>query len=44
MTTIYTVARLGLAGRVSPEAGELLGRAPISMRRFVEDHRRVWDV
>jgi uncharacterized protein YbjT (DUF2867 family) len=43
MTAIYTAARLGLAGRVSPDAGALLGREPIRMRKFVEDHRRVWD-
>lgn len=42
MTAIYTAARLGLAARVSPEAGELLGRAPITMRQFIEDHRHVF--
>jgi uncharacterized protein YbjT (DUF2867 family) len=43
MTAIYTAARLGLAERVSPDTGELLGRAPITMRKFVEDHRRAWE-
>jgi uncharacterized protein YbjT (DUF2867 family) len=42
MTAIYTVARLGLAGRVTSDVTELLGRPPIKMRRFAEEHRHVW--
>ena len=42
MIGIYTTARLGWAGRVSPELEQLLGRPPITMRLFVEDHARVW--
>ena len=42
MLAEYTVARLGLAGRVTADMQEVLGRAPISLRRFAEDHRAVW--
>ena len=42
MLAEYTVARLGLAGRVTADVQEVLGRAPISLRRFAEDHRAVW--
>ena len=42
MLVEYTVAKLGLAGRVSADVQEVLGRAPISLRRFAEDHRAVW--
>jgi uncharacterized protein YbjT (DUF2867 family) len=38
MTALYTVARLGLAGRLTDTTEELLGRAPISFRRFAMDH------
>jgi uncharacterized protein YbjT (DUF2867 family) len=38
MTGIYTVTRVGRAGRVAQALGELLGRPPITVRRFVEDH------
>jgi uncharacterized protein YbjT (DUF2867 family) len=39
---IYTTARLGMAGRVTPETAELLGRPPISMRQFVADYADCW--
>lgn len=42
MLGLYTVARLGLAARVTPELEQLLGRPPITVRRFVEDHAAVW--
>jgi uncharacterized protein YbjT (DUF2867 family) len=42
MTGIYTVCRLGLAGTVTPETQTLLGRAPISMRQFIQDHKACW--
>lgn len=42
MVGIYTTARLGLAGRVSPTVGKLLGREPITMRQFVQDYRELW--
>jgi uncharacterized protein YbjT (DUF2867 family) len=42
MTGIYTATRVGLAGRVSPVMGEILGRAPTTMRRFVEENAGGW--
>ena len=42
MLAEYTVARLGLAGEVATTVAELLGRPPISLRRFAEDFREVW--
>ncbi|MFN2323271.1 MAG: SDR family oxidoreductase [Trueperaceae bacterium] len=42
MLGLYTVARLGLAARVTPELEQLLGRPPITVRRFVEDYAGVW--
>lgn len=42
MLAEYTVARLGLAGEVTTTVAELLGRPPISLRRFAEDFREVW--
>jgi len=39
---IYTTARLGLAGRVSPDVEHLLGRPPTTLRRFAEEHAAVW--
>ena len=42
MLAEYTLARVGLAGRVTRTVQEVLGRAPISLRRFAEDHRAVW--
>jgi len=38
MCGIYITARLGLAGRVSEDGRRLLGRAPRTMRTFVEDY------
>jgi uncharacterized protein YbjT (DUF2867 family) len=42
MIGLYTVARLGLAARVTPELGRLLGRPPIALERFVRDHAECW--
>ncbi len=42
MTAIYTVCRLGLAGTVTRDTETLLGRAPISMRQFIQDHKSCW--
>lgn len=42
MLGIYTTARLGLAGTVTPDTERLLGRAPITMQQFVEDYRHSW--
>lgn len=42
MAGIYTTARLGLAGAITPDTATLLGRAPITMRQFVADNRACW--
>jgi uncharacterized protein YbjT (DUF2867 family) len=42
MLGIYTAARLGRAGAIAPDTEYLLGRPPLTMRQFVEDHRHVW--
>ncbi len=42
MTGIYTTARLGLAGRLTPDLGELLGRPPTPFERFARDYRKSW--
>ncbi|MFN8514476.1 MAG: SDR family oxidoreductase [Chloroflexia bacterium] len=42
-TAIYLTARLGLAAGVTGDIARLLGREPITMRRFVEDHRALWE-
>jgi uncharacterized protein YbjT (DUF2867 family) len=35
---VYGTARLGLAGRVTDDVERILGRDPITVREFVEDH------
>lgn len=42
MIGIYTTARLGLAGTVTPDTAQVLGRAPISVQQFVQDERAAW--
>lgn len=42
MCAIYTTARLGLAKYVTNDTERLLGRAPITLRQFVEDYRETW--
>lgn len=42
MLGLYTVSRLGMAARVTPDLEELLGRPPITVRGFAEDHAEVW--
>lgn len=42
MTALYTTARLGMAAKVTPDLEVLLGRAPVSLRQFAEDHRMAW--
>ncbi len=42
MIALYTVCKLGKAGALTTTTQELLGRAPISMRQFIADHRAVW--
>lgn len=43
MTGIYTTARLGLAGRVSDDVQEVLGRNPRSLREYVSDYKDKFD-
>ena len=42
MLAEYTVARLGLAGRVTQDIPALLGRPAGSLRQFAEAFREVW--
>lgn len=42
MAGIYTVTRLGRAAHVSPTLGELLGRPPTTLERYVEEHVHLW--
>lgn len=43
MSGIYTVARLGFAGRLSDDLPRLLGRNPITMRQYIEDYKTAWE-
>jgi uncharacterized protein YbjT (DUF2867 family) len=42
MTGIYTVARLGLAARVTPDLARVLGRPATPFSAFAADYRDVW--
>ena len=42
MARIYLVARLGLAGSLTPDLGELLGRPPGTVEAFARDYAPVW--
>lgn len=42
MIGIYTTAKLGFAGKLTTDTQEILRRAPISMRQFVEDYQDCW--
>lgn len=42
MVALYTTARLGLAGELSPELEQLLGRAPTGLATFARDHAAAW--
>ena len=42
MTGIYLAARFGLAAHLSPVLGELLGRAPGTLRAFIEREKNCW--
>jgi uncharacterized protein YbjT (DUF2867 family) len=42
MVGIYSVARFGGAGRTTDDVRRILGRDPISLRRFIQDYRQVW--
>ena len=38
----YTAARTGRSNKVTNQVRQLLGRPPITLRQFVEDHRQIW--
>jgi len=42
MTALYTVARLGKAGRLTDDTARLLGRTPVPFEQFAADHREAW--
>ena len=42
MEALYTFAKLGLAGKLIGEVQRILGRAPISVERFVRDEALSW--
>lgn len=42
MEALYTVAKLGMAGKLTGEVQRILGRAPISVEQFVRDHADAW--
>ena len=42
MEALYTVAKLGLAGRLTNDLERVLERAPITFRQFAEDYKDVW--
>jgi len=41
-TVLYTTARFGLAGSLTDELQAVLGRAPRTVRQFIQDYRAVW--
>lgn len=43
MAGLYTVARLGLAGRISDDCQRLLGRPPTSLHSWAREHRTAFD-
>lgn len=43
MAFLYTITRMGQAKEVSPEAEQLLGRAPYSLAQYVQDYRACWE-
>ena len=42
MEALYTVAKLGLAGRLTKDTERILERAPITFRQFAEDYKNIW--
>jgi len=42
MTAIYTVNKFGLAARLTDDVGRILGRKPISFKKFATDYRSSW--
>jgi uncharacterized protein YbjT (DUF2867 family) len=42
MLALYSTARFGLAGKVTPDTHELLERPALTIHRFIEDNKTVW--
>lgn len=42
VSAIYMTTRFGLAETITPHTQELLGRAPITLKQFVQDFTSVW--
>lgn len=42
VSAIYITTRFGLAETITPHTQQLLGRAPISLKQFVQDYASVW--
>jgi uncharacterized protein YbjT (DUF2867 family) len=42
MEALYTIAKLGLAGRLTGEVKRILGREPITLEQFVNDYAPAW--
>lgn len=42
MIALYTVAKLGLAAKVTGELERLLGKKPITFRQFAQDYKSTW--
>jgi uncharacterized protein YbjT (DUF2867 family) len=42
MDSLNTLVGLGYAAQISPDAQQLLGRAPISFAQFAQDHVQAW--
>ncbi|WP_334889000.1 hypothetical protein [Nostoc sp.] len=42
MVTIYTTARLGLAGSMTSNTEQLLNHSPLTIRQYIEDYRQFW--
>jgi len=42
MAAEYSVTRLGLAGRCTPDLSQALGRPPTSFQEFAREHSSVW--
>ncbi len=43
MEALYTVAKLGLAARLTNDTERILGCAPISFKQFAEDYKSAWN-
>ena len=42
MSGVYTTVRFGLAGDLYSDTADILGRSPISLRTFINDHKDCW--